>query len=166
MKDNLEVVDTLCCYRAFSRWSGSPSILVFIPYELVLRVCFDCSCLVVPCELFSVWNVSVFENCVLIQMSLENAAKALKQRFYNLRGVSRCLALFLNHINIFAFITNINLKFYFHIQNHFYNRGIEVFLVQNTAFCHYSYPPPNAFVKHSWLKLNGEYKFWVQKPSP
>lgn len=59
IKDNLEAVGTLCCHKAFSRWSGSPSRLVFIPYELVLRV----SALTVPflllfCVVFSQFLLS------------------------------------------------------------------------------------------------------------
>lgn len=38
MKDNLEAVGALCCHGAFSRWRGSPSRLVFILCELVLRM--------------------------------------------------------------------------------------------------------------------------------
>lgn len=54
IKDNLEAVGALCCHKALSRWSRSPSRLVFIPYELVLRV----SALAVPfplplCVVFS-----------------------------------------------------------------------------------------------------------------
>ncbi len=67
IKDNPEAVGALCCHKAFSRWSRCPSRLVFIPYELVLRV----SALTVPfslplCVVFSllVSPVCLLYSCI------------------------------------------------------------------------------------------------------